>query len=266
MAKPKKSKESKNNLKNNCIYRKWWFWTIVLIFFAITFGFLFIENNDTKSILFSFCGIWGSMIATFLIGFIAAKQSEYYTFLSKKQSAIDAIKTEQLSFITSFNNIENIEKYVDLVMEAFFLDDDDFVNKLKCTIKHIDLCHSIETFYNQLSSYWYAPISIKDAQNNCKALLSFLHTDLDQDTLLNTKLDRAVEVIKALSNKYLSLLKKLRENNRAIIAEMQYLIRITSQAKSMHDLTAIENNLHKFNKEVFKNMYYTEGNSSTIKN
>lgn len=254
----KTEEKQKKQLKKKAgryFYQKWWFWVVIGVIFAGTWAFLFIKDMDLRSSIIGICGVWGSTIATIFIGIIAARQSERYTLLSRKQSLIDAIRAEQNSFLTTYSEINDIGQYVDVSLEALFVAEDEWEKKLECAIKYTNLLAIVEDFSNRLTTYWYSPTGMKQMQDACNKFLNFLKTDLNVDTLVNTSLENAVAVNKKLVQQYLEHLKNLRNVKNVIIVEMQYLIRIIAQSKKMEELQDVENKISVFNKENYKGLF-----------
>lgn len=250
-----KQKKQPKKKTEGYFYQKWWFWVVIGVIFAGTWAFLFVKDMNLRSSIIGICGVWGSTIATIFIGIIAAKQSERYTLLSRKQSLIDAIRAEQNSFLTTYSEISGIGQYVEVSLEALFVEEDEWEKKLQCAIKYTNLLAVVEDFSNKLTTYWYSPTGMKQMQDACNNFLKFLKIDLNVDALVNTSLENAVAVNKKLVQQYLEHLKNLRKVKNVIIVEMQYLIRIIAQSKNMKELQDIENKISRFNKENYKTLF-----------
>lgn len=250
-----KQKKQSKKITERYFYQKWWFWVVIGVIFSGTWAFLFIKDMDLRSSIIGICGVWGSTIATIFIGIIAARQSERYAFISRKQNLIDIIRTEQTSFLSAYVEICDIGQYTDIVMKALFSTESEWDKKLECTIQYAELCLIIEDFFDKLTSFWYSPTGIKQMQDCCKDFLNFLKTDLNEEVLLNTPIEKAVETNKYLVHEYLQHMSKFRKAKNVSIVEMQYLVRIISQTKTMGDLKDIENKISGFNKENYKELF-----------
>ena len=153
-------KDKKNSTLEKHFYLKWWFWTIIIVLFTITWIFLLISDIDLRTSIIGICGIWGSTIATIFIGVIAANKNDKAEIRERKEILIREIKQEQRQFIEDFSKTFDYENFYDLLF-AYLSYKDTFEDVQKKGFYTLNLIGKLNQFEKNLEMINYSRICLK---------------------------------------------------------------------------------------------------------
>ncbi|MCM1289321.1 MAG: hypothetical protein NC132_01530 [Corallococcus sp.] len=249
-----KNKRKQRNKKSNIFYRKWWFWLIITFIFAGTWCFIAISDLDLRNSIIGICAIWGSTIATIFIGIIAAKQGEYFTFITHKQNIINQIKDNQTFFLTDIHELRDIGQYYELLTNLICSsNDEDVVEKtLPRTIQKTKIIETIKQFILVSETYQYCPVSIPELRKECENFMTFIVKEFNESNLPDPGQDpeEFKKKAKNLSSQVIKHMNEINKLSSKVTTEMQFLINELSKKKSLKELTEFENKILSKTKQV----------------
>ena len=236
-------KDNKNSTSEKYFYLKWWFWTIIIVLFAITWLFLRISDIDLRTSIIGICGIWGSTIATIFIGVIATKQNDRVEIRERKEILIREIQQEQRQFIEEFSKTFDYENFYDLLF-AYLSYEDTFEDIQKKVFYTLNLIGKLNQFEKNLEMINYSRICLKSFMEGYKEFKKFVTTKL-----IKAKQIKIVDekTAKTYRQYYTKLAKKLNEQlinmnqlKNAVIFEMQFAINQVVNSKTKKRFLEVE--------------------------
>ena len=252
----------KKSSKKHNFYLKWWFWATILLLFVGTWMFMFIENIDLRSSVIGILSIWGSTIATIAIGIIAAKQSEHYTFITRKQSYIDSVRFEEQKFLQDFSQIEKCSFYIDLATDFVYAKGGDPREEMRCFSRHNELCNNIIAFMHTITTYEYCPLHAKDMLDECKNMLDYLKNDLNIITMPHPLEKEFQEKCVASIDYIMDWQSKIIEIKHKYIIQFQVLIHGINSCNNLNSLdkqvNRIADKTQKMRDEIALFNYFSE--------
>ena len=236
-------KDKKNSTSEKHFYLKWWFWTIIIVLFAITWIFLLISDIDLRTSIIGICGIWGSTIATIFIGVIAANQNDKAEIRERKEILIREIKQEQRQFIEDFSKTFDYENFYDLLF-AYLSYKDTFEDVQKKGFYTLNLIGKLNQFEKNLEMINYSRICLKPFMEAYTEFKKFVTTKLMKAKQIKI-VDEKTE--KTYRQYYPKLAKKLNEQlvnmnqlKNAVIFEMQFAINQVVNSKTKKRFLEVE--------------------------
>lgn len=231
-----KQKKQSKKITERYFYQKWWFWVVIGVIFAGTWAFLFIKDIDLRSSIIGICGVWGSTIATIFIGIIAARQSERYTFLAKKEDYITKVRLEEQRFLLDFDKVGNSGKYLNLAMELIFVKGEDSREQVSFMVKHSQVKDELVCFMHTITTYEYCPIRAKEMMDGCQNMLTYLQSNLNLSQIPDVLEEGFQEKCVACADYIMAWQEKMRLVKTKYIIGFQILINALTKCKDLDAL------------------------------